>query len=92
MVQQREGTGTREVSRTVPYRHPLSGLKESGYLLTGAADRRLSEALYLDDPDKNGVELYWDKPREQWPQKANGSPDMYTARLDLDDLLGELAQ
>jgi len=52
----------------------------------------LSEALYLDDPDKNGVELYWDKPREQWPQKADGSPDMYIARLDLDDLLGELAQ
>ena len=43
-------------------------LKEKGYPLTGAADHGVSEALYLDDPDENGVELYWDRPREEWPK------------------------
>lgn len=68
----------------------LQRLNEAGYPLTGAADHGVSEALYLDDPDKNGVELYWDKPKEQWPQKADGSLDMYTARLNLQNLLQEL--
>jgi catechol 2,3-dioxygenase len=55
--------------------------------LDGASDHGVSEALYLRDPDENGVELYWDRPREQWPRKANGTLAMFTHRLDLDDLL-----
>jgi catechol 2,3-dioxygenase len=50
----------------------------------------VSEAIYLDDPDKNGVELYWDKPRAVWPQKPDGSMEMYTQALDVQDLLNEL--
>lgn len=65
-------------------------LLEAGYPLTGAADHGVSEALYLDDPDKNGVELYWDKPAEVWPQDASGKPAMYTRRLDLESLLAEV--
>lgn len=65
-------------------------LREANYPLTGAADHGVSEALYMDDPDKNGVELYWDKPREQWPAKPDGSIEMYTRALDLEDLLGEI--
>lgn len=65
-------------------------LEEAGYPLTGVADHGVSEALYLDDPDKNGVELYWDRPRELWPKKADGSIDIYTRMLDLKDLLNEL--
>lgn len=61
------------------------------YPLTGVADHGVSEALYLNDPDQNGVELYWDRPREKWPQKADGSIEMYTHPLDLNDLLSELA-
>ncbi len=49
----------------------------------------MSEAIYLNDPDKNGVELYWDRPREEWPLKADGSIEMYTIALDLEDLLKE---
>jgi len=60
------------------------------YPFTGASDHGVSEALYLDDPDKNGVELYWDRPREQWPEKADGSIEMFTKPLDVDDLLNEL--
>lgn len=66
-------------------------LKEADYPLSGAADHGVSEALYLDDPDENGVELYWDKPQEVWPKKEDGSLDMYTRRLDLQKLLQELA-
>ena len=65
-------------------------LHEAGYPLTGASDHGVSEALYLDDPDKNGVELYWDRPRDQWPQKPDGSLDMFTRALDLNSLLAEL--
>lgn len=61
------------------------------YPFTGFADHGVSEALYLNDPDNNGVELYWDKPRNQWPQKPDGSIDMYTKQLDLGDLLKELS-
>lgn len=68
----------------------LLRLQDANYPLTGAADHGVSEALYLDDPDKNGVELYWDKPREQWPKKADSSLDMYTARLNLENLLREV--
>ena len=64
-------------------------LLEGGYPLTGAADHGVSEALYLNDPDENGVELYWDRPRDEWPQKPDGSIEMYTQSLDLEDLLKE---
>lgn len=66
-------------------------LLEKNYPLTGVADHGVSEALYLNDPDKNGVELYWDKPRNVWPTKPDGSIEMYTRPLDLTDLLKELA-
>ena len=65
----------------------LKRLREFEYPLTGAADHGVSEAIYLDDPDGNGVELYWDKPKEEWPQNENGSLDMYTKPLNLKDLL-----
>lgn len=65
-------------------------LQEAEYSLTGASDHGVSEALYLDDPDKNGVELYWDRPKDQWPQNSDGSLHMYTQPLDLEDLLKEL--
>lgn len=65
-------------------------LNENQYPLTGASDHGVSEALYLDDPDGNGVELYWDKPREMWPKQENSGIDMYTISLDLRDLLSEL--
>jgi catechol 2,3-dioxygenase len=66
-------------------------LMDADYPLTGASDHGVSEALYLDDPDKNGVELYWDRAKELWPQKADGSLDMFTKALDLDSLLKELS-
>ncbi|UEG49241.1 VOC family protein [Ferruginibacter lapsinanis] len=65
-------------------------LLEIKYPLTGAADHGVSEAIYLNDPDGNGVELYWDKPQADWPVDANGNLDMITARLDIDELLTEL--
>src|SRR5687768_8832708 len=69
----------------------LKRLIDAGYPLTGASDHGVSEAIYLDDPDKNGVEIYWDKPRSSWPTKADGSGiDMYTRALDVQDLLAEI--
>ncbi len=65
-------------------------LLESNYPLTGASNHGVSEALYLNDPDGNGVELYWDKPKELWPHKIDGSLNMYTRALDLNDLLKEM--
>lgn len=62
-------------------------LFEANYALTGAADHGVSEALYLDDPDKNGVELYWDRPKDQWPLDENGKLMMFTEALDIKDLL-----
>jgi catechol 2,3-dioxygenase len=59
--------------------------------LDGASDHGVSEALYLSDPDQNGVELYWDRPKDQWPKDANGKLAMYTRRLDLEALLAEPA-
>ena len=55
--------------------------------LDGASDHGVSEALYLRDPDENGIELYWDKPEAQWPRNADGGIAMFTRRLDLDDLI-----
>ncbi|SIN96099.1 catechol 2,3-dioxygenase [Bradyrhizobium erythrophlei] len=59
----------------------------AGIELDGASDHGVSEALYLRDPDENGVELYWDRPKEQWPRTPDGALSMFTKRLDLDDLL-----
>jgi catechol 2,3-dioxygenase len=58
--------------------------------LEGASDHGVSEAIYLRDPDDNGVELYWDRPREQWPRTADGVLAMFTRRLDLKNLLAEI--
>ena len=65
----------------------LRRLIAAGIPLDGASDHGVSEALYLRDPDENGVELYWDRPREAWPLDASGGIAMFTARLDLEDLL-----
>jgi catechol 2,3-dioxygenase len=67
----------------------LRRLLAAGIELDGAADHGVSEALYLRDPDDNGVELYWDKPEDQWPRNAAGQIEMYTRPLDLRWLLGE---
>lgn len=66
----------------------LQRLIDHNYPIQGAADHGVSEAIYLQDPDGNGLELYWDKPREQWPIK-NGKIAMVTEPLDIDDLLSE---
>ena len=65
-------------------------LIDAKYPLIGAADHGVSEAVYLNDPDRNGVELYWDKPKEEWPFDEKGSIKMMTEQLDLENLL-ELA-
>lgn len=68
----------------------LARLIELNYPLTGTADHGVSEAIYLNDPDGNGVELYWDKPKEQWPVGKSGKLDMYTRPLDINNLLNEI--
>lgn len=65
----------------------LRRLIEAKYPLSGASDHGVSEAIYLDDPDGNGVELYWDKPKEQWPIDEQGNLTMVTEHLDLRELL-----
>jgi catechol 2,3-dioxygenase len=65
-------------------------LRNAQYPLTGASDHGVSEALYLDDPDENGVELYWDRPKELWPHREDGTLEMYTRPLDLGSLLQEI--
>lgn len=67
-------------------------LLDAGYPISGASDHGVSEAIYLDDPDGNGVELYRDRPREEWPRKEDGAVDMYTHPLDLEGLLEELEE
>ena len=68
----------------------LRRVTEAGIALDGASDHGVSEALYLRDPDQNGVELYWDRPEAEWPRDADGAIAMGTAPLDLRDLLSEL--
>ena len=65
----------------------LRRLQEAGYPLAGAADHGVSEALYLDDPDGNGLELYWDRPETAWPRATDGSLLMYSRALDVAGLL-----
>jgi len=68
----------------------LRRLLAAGIPLDGVADHGVSEALYLRDPDGNGVELYWDRPQEAWPRTPDGELAMYTRPLDPEDLLGEV--
>jgi catechol 2,3-dioxygenase len=67
-------------------------LTDANYSFSGASDHGVSEALYLNDPDRNGLELYWDRPKNEWPLKADGTIDMYTKQLDLRGLLAELSK
>jgi catechol 2,3-dioxygenase len=67
----------------------LRRLLKAGIELDGASDHGVSEALYLRDPDDNGVELYWDRPKEKWPHTSDGELAMFTRPLDLDGLLQE---
>ena len=84
-------TGLYHVAILYPARAALADalrrLMAAGVPLTGAGDHGVSEALYLNDPDGNGVELYWDRPQADWPRDAAGGLAMTTARLDLDGLL-----
>lgn len=68
----------------------LQRLIDLKYPLTGASDHGVSEAIYLNDPDGNGVELYWDKPKEQWPFDNDRNLQMMTEQLDIPALLGEI--
>ena len=68
----------------------LQQILSANYPLTGAADHGVSEAIYLNDPDGNGVEIYWDKPKEQWPRDPSGELNMVTENLDLQNLLKEI--
>jgi catechol 2,3-dioxygenase len=87
-------TGLYHVAVRFPDRKALAtALKrvlEAGIPLEGASDHGVSEAIYLRDPDANGVELYRDRPREKWPRAGEGEVAMSTSRLDLESLLGEL--
>jgi len=90
----RNATGLYHTAILYPTRKDLAVILKrliaAAYPLTGASDHGVSEAIYLNDPDGNGVELYWDKPREQWPYYAAGKLQMISDALDLESLL-ELA-
>ena len=87
----RNGVGLFHTAILYPTRKDLAialqRLIDAEYPLTGASDHGVSEALYLDDPDGNGVELYWDKPKNQWPVDEQGNLHMVTEALDLQNLL-----
>ena len=89
----RRSTGLYHLAILYPNRAALADvlrrLLSGGIPLDGASDHGVSEALYLRDPDDNGLELYWDRPREEWPRTANGELTMFTHHLDLQDLLKE---
>jgi len=70
----------------------LKRLVANGVQLDGASDHGVSEALYLRDPDGNGIELYWDRPKAEWPVSADGKLSIYTRRLDVEGLLREAGQ
>jgi catechol 2,3-dioxygenase len=84
-------TGLFHTAILYPTRHDLADalrrLMAAGIALDGASDHGVSQALYLRDPDGNGVELYWDRPEAEWPRDAEGNLRMVTERLDLQDLL-----
>jgi catechol 2,3-dioxygenase len=86
-------TGLYHLAILYPTRAELAGallrLVDAKISLDGASDHGVSEALYLRDPDDNGVELYWDRPQAEWPRTAAGELAMFTRRLDLMSLLAE---
>ena len=86
-------TGLYHVAILYPTRAALADalrrVRSAGIALDGASDHGVSEALYLRDPDGNGIELYWDRPETQWPRGAGGELRMWTRPLDVDDLLAE---
>jgi catechol 2,3-dioxygenase len=92
----RDTTGLFHAAILYPTRAALADslrrLLDAGYPLDGASDHGVSEALYLSDPDGNGVELYWDRPEAEWPRTADGGLEMVTLPLDLNDLLDELGR
>src|SRR5579872_4593542 len=87
-------TGLCHVAILYPTRRALADalrrVLDAGIHLDGASDHGVSEALYLRDPDENGVELYWDRPQEAWPRTPQGEIAMFTRRLDLNGLLREV--
>ena len=87
-------TGLYHVAILYPDRKALADalrrLRRAHVALAGASDHGVSEALYLHDPDRNGIELYWDKPEAQWPRSPDGQIQMFTHSLDLQNLLAEL--
>lgn len=89
-------TGLYHVAILYPKRADLADayrrLRNANIELDGAADHGVSEALYLHDPDQNGVELYIDRPRDKWPLSPDGQLAMYTHPLDLDSLLREVSK
>ena len=91
----RNATGLYHLAILYPTRAELAvalrRLIQAGIRLEGASDHGVSEALYLRHPDGNGVELYWDRPKDQWPKTPNGELNMVTEPLDLDSLLKEAA-
>ena len=89
-------TGLYHVAIRFPTRAALARtlrrVLEAGVRLDGASDHGVSEALYLRDPDENGIELYWDRPREEWPRPQDGGVVMFTAPLDVEGLLAETSR
>ncbi len=89
----KNSTGLYHTAILYPTRQKLAAalrrVLDAGIELDGASDHGVSHALYLRDPDQNGVELYWDLPENEWPRKPDGGIDMYTRHLDLDALLRE---
>ena len=90
----RNTTGLFHVAIRYPDRRTLAEavrrVLDAGIALTGASDHGVSEAIYLRDPDDNGVELYRDRPESEWPRSADGGIAMYSAPLDVDGLLADL--
>ncbi len=87
-------TGLFQLAIRYPDRRALADalrrLREANIEVEGASDHGVSEALYLRDPDSNGLELYWDRPRHEWPRSVDGTLAMTTTRLDVRALLAEL--
>lgn len=84
-------SGLYHLALLYPTREALASVVKNvlacGHELDGASDHGVSQAVYLRDPDQNGVELYWDRPAEEWPRKPDGEIAMVTERLDLEGLL-----
>jgi len=91
----KNAAGLFHIALLYPTRKDLSAilrrLMDAGITIEGASDHGVSEAIYLSDPDENGVELYWDKPKSDWLTDDTGALTMITKRLDLEDLLAETA-